>query len=125
MRYICVHVTFILTQKIRGMKKIYMFAIVLAAAAMVSCAGNANKTAEAAGECTECVEGQPCTKPAEEQCAAYDKLIRELGDVAWYLAETAWALDIPLETILRGNLEKLKKRYPEGFDTERSVNRKE
>ena len=52
------------------MKKIYMFAIVLAAAAMVSCAGNANKTAEAAGECTECVEGQPCTKPAEEQCAA-------------------------------------------------------
>lgn len=47
-----------------------MFAIVLAAAAMVSCAGNANKTAEAAGECTECVEGQPCTKPAEEQCAA-------------------------------------------------------
>lgn len=47
-----------------------MFAIVLAAAAMVSCAGNANKSAEAAGECTECVEGEACTKPAEEQCEA-------------------------------------------------------
>lgn len=52
-----------------------------------------------------------------------ERLIKELGDIAWYLAETAWALDIPLETILRGNLEKLKSRYPEGFDTNRSVNR--
>ena len=52
-----------------------------------------------------------------------EKLAKELGDVAWYLAETAWALDIPLERILRGNLEKLRKRYPEGFDTNRSQNR--
>ena len=52
-----------------------------------------------------------------------EKLAKELGDVAWYLAETAWALDIPLEDVLRGNLDKLKKRYPQGFDTEKSVNR--
>jgi len=52
-----------------------------------------------------------------------EKLAKELGDIAWYLAETAWALDIPLEQILRSNLEKLKNRYPEGFDTERSQNR--
>jgi len=52
-----------------------------------------------------------------------DKLAKELGDVAWYLAETAWALDVPLENILKANIEKLKKRYPEGFDSERSVNR--
>ena len=52
-----------------------------------------------------------------------EKLIKELGDVAWYLAETAWALDISLEDILRGNLDKLKKRYPQGFDAEKSVNR--
>ena len=52
-----------------------------------------------------------------------EKLCKELGDVAWYLAETAWALDIPLEDILRGNLEKLKKRYPQGFDSEKSMNR--
>ena len=52
-----------------------------------------------------------------------EKLAKELGDIAWYLAETAYALDIPLEQILRGNLEKLKNRYPEGFSTERSMNR--
>ena len=52
-----------------------------------------------------------------------EKLAKELGDVAWYLAETAYALGIPLEKILRDNLEKLKNRYPEGFSTERSLNR--
>ena len=52
-----------------------------------------------------------------------EKLAKELGDIAWYLAETAYALDIPLEDIFQANIEKLKKRYPEGFDTERSVNR--
>ncbi len=54
-----------------------------------------------------------------------DKLIKELGDVAWYLAETAWALDVPLEEVLQRNIEKLRARYPEGFDSERSQNRKE
>ena len=53
------------------------------------------------------------------------KLAKELGDVAWYLAETAWALDIPLEDILQANIDKLKKRYPQGFDPERSITRKE
>ena len=51
------------------------------------------------------------------------KLAAELGDIAWYLAETAYALDIPLEDIFRGNIDKLKRRYPEGFTTERSINR--
>ena len=54
-----------------------------------------------------------------------DKLIRELGDVAWYLAETAYALDVPLEEVLEGNIRKLKARYPDGFRTENSLNRKE
>ena len=54
-----------------------------------------------------------------------EKLAKELGDIAWYLAETAYALEIPLEDILTANIEKLKKRYPEGFSQERSVNREE
>ena len=54
-----------------------------------------------------------------------EKLAKELGDIAWYLAETAWALDIPLENILQGNIDKLKKRFPEGFSTERSIAREE
>lgn len=54
-----------------------------------------------------------------------DKLIKELGDVAWYLAETATALDADLEDVLSRNIEKLKKRYPNGFESEKSVNRTE
>ncbi len=54
-----------------------------------------------------------------------EALIKELGDVAWYLAECATALDIPLEEVLERNIEKLKKRYPEGFSAERSINRTE
>ena len=52
-----------------------------------------------------------------------EKLSKELGDVAWYLAETAYALDVSLEEILRMNLDKLKNRYPQGFDSEKSINR--
>ncbi len=52
-----------------------------------------------------------------------ERLARELGDVAWHLAEAAAALDMPLEQILQGNLDKLKARYPEGFSAERSRER--
>lgn len=45
-----------------------------------------------------------------------DHLAKELGDIAWYLAEAATALDLSLEDILQANLDKLKKRYPQGFD---------
>ena len=54
-----------------------------------------------------------------------EKLAKELGDIAWYLAETAAAIDMPLEDIFRGNIDKLKKRYPDGFSAEKSVNRVE
>ena len=52
-----------------------------------------------------------------------EKLIKELGDIAWYLAEACQALDTDLDTVFEGNIAKLKARYPQGFDTERSVNR--
>ena len=52
-----------------------------------------------------------------------DGLIKELGDVAWYLAETATALGIGLDEVLERNIDKLKKRYPEGFSAEKSQHR--
>lgn len=52
-----------------------------------------------------------------------ERMKSELGDVAWYLAETATALDVPLEQIFQANLDKLHKRYPQGFSTEDSINR--
>ena len=54
-----------------------------------------------------------------------EALIKELGDIAWYLAETAYALDVSLDEVFARNIEKLKKRYPQGFTTEDSVNRTE
>ena len=53
------------------------------------------------------------------------KLAKELGDIAWYLAETATALDLELEDVLQANIDKLKKRYPQGFDSERSIHRED
>ena len=54
-----------------------------------------------------------------------ERLAKELGDIAWYLAETATALELDLEAIFRANIEKLKKRYPDGFDSEKSIHRQE
>ena len=54
-----------------------------------------------------------------------EKIAKELGDVAWYLAETAYAIGYDLDDIFQMNIDKLSKRYPEGFSTERSVNREE
>lgn len=53
------------------------------------------------------------------------KLIDELGDIAWYLAEAATALKVDLDTILERNIEKLKRRFPQGFDKEKSIHRDE
>lgn len=53
------------------------------------------------------------------------EIIDELGDVCWYIALIASALDTSLEEVLIGNIDKLKARYPEGFEVEKSLNRGE
>ena len=45
--------------------------------------------------------------------------------MAWYLAEAAIALDIPLEAFFQGNLDKLRQRFSNGFDVGASANCKE
>lgn len=79
------------------------------------------------GLCGESGEAIDIVKKWLMQGHELDKehLVRELGDVAWYLAEAATALDIPLEAVFQGNLDKLRQRFPNGFDTGASVNRKE
>ena len=54
-----------------------------------------------------------------------EKLIKELGDVAWYIAEIATVLGVTLEEVLKKNIEKLRARYPEGFKYADSINRKD
>lgn len=53
-----------------------------------------------------------------------EKLKDEIGDVFWYLANLCNELGYDIETILDINIEKLNKRYPEGFKKEDSENRK-
>jgi NTP pyrophosphatase (non-canonical NTP hydrolase) len=52
-----------------------------------------------------------------------DSLKDELGDVLWYLAEAATAVGLNFEDIASHNIDKLIKRYPEGFSEESSINR--
>lgn len=52
-----------------------------------------------------------------------EHIAKELGDIAWYLSVTAYALDYDLETVLQMNVDKLRKRYPHGFEAGRSLHR--
>lgn len=53
-----------------------------------------------------------------------DHVAKELGDVAWYLALASDAIGYSLDDICQMNIDKLKARYPDGFESERSVHRK-
>lgn len=79
------------------------------------------------GLCGESGEAIDLVKKHLAQGHEFDKekFAKELGDIAWYLAEAAYAIDMPLEDVLVGNIEKLRKRFPEGFDSEKSINRNE
>ena len=54
-----------------------------------------------------------------------EKVLDELGDLLWFVSETADALGFHLSSIANHNVSKLLDRYPDGFDAERSVNRPE
>lgn len=54
-----------------------------------------------------------------------NNVIKELGDVCWYLALMADAIGIDLNTIMTENIEKLRRRYPDGFSEAASINRTE
>ena len=52
-----------------------------------------------------------------------DYLKKECGDIMWYIAMMCHAFGWNLDEIMQMNIEKLKARYPEGFDTDRANNR--
>jgi NTP pyrophosphatase (non-canonical NTP hydrolase) len=54
-----------------------------------------------------------------------EKLIEELGDALWYIALSAKGLGVSLNEVARKNIDKLRKRYPEGFSTEDSIERRD
>lgn len=77
-----------------------------------------------AGESGECVD---MVKKHLFQGHELDKkhMAKELGDIAWYLAVAADAIDYDLETIMQMNVDKLMKRYPDGFEADKSIHRNE
>ena len=79
------------------------------------------------GLCGESGESMEILKKHRHQGHRLDrqKLAEELGDVLWYCAETASALGLQLDDVAAANIHKLEMRYPEGFSSERSVNRSE
>lgn len=81
----------------------------------------------ALGLCGEAGEVADLIKKATFQGHKLDTehIAEELGDVAWYLAITASAIGKNLDEIFSANVDKLRKRYPEGFDADRSVHREE
>jgi NTP pyrophosphatase (non-canonical NTP hydrolase) len=53
------------------------------------------------------------------------KIAKEVGDVLWYAALLATLYELDLGEIAAANIEKLRARYPEGFSTEDSLERRD
>lgn len=63
-------------------------------------------------------QGKPMTEDTHYH------MVRELGDVCWYVANAANALGVNLEHVINENIKKLEARYPNGFEVSKSENRK-
>lgn len=82
--------------------------------ATLKCRDMANAALGLAGEAGEVAdEVKKCLYQGREWDS--EKIIEELGDVLWYVALTADMLDVPLDFVMEYNLDKLQKRYPDGF----------
>ncbi|MDE6656486.1 MAG: nucleoside triphosphate pyrophosphohydrolase family protein, partial [Anaeroplasmataceae bacterium] len=77
------------------------------------------------GLCGESGEATDLVKKHLFQNHEFNKedFIKELGDIAWYLAEACTAVDVNLEDVLEKNIAKLKQRFPKGFDKNDSIKR--
>ena len=66
-------------------------------------------------------------KKIDDQGHELDKevMAKEIGDVLWYLAALCDYIGISFDEVAAMNIDKLKKRYPDGFSSERSINREE
>ena len=61
--------------------------------------------------------------PVNDRPVNDDALLDEMGDGLWYPAAIAWLKGWRLSEPARRNVEKLRRRYPDGFSQERSINR--
>jgi len=54
-----------------------------------------------------------------------DHLVKELGDIQWYIVQACEALGVTLDEVMRKNNTKLLARYKQGFNEHDSINREE
>ena len=78
-----------------------------------------------AGELSDLIKknvahGHPITTKEDR-----DKLIKELGDVFWYLSQIAREYGLRLSEVAKDNILKLRTRYPNGFTIKDSITRKD
>ncbi len=52
-------------------------------------------------------------------------LRKEIGDLLWYTVLLCETVGLTLDDVMQANVEKLRKRYPDGFDKEKSRSRQE
>ena len=53
-----------------------------------------------------------------------EHLRKEMGDIMWYVAMVCYSMGFNLDNIMEMNIDKLRARYPDGFDVQRSQHRK-
>lgn len=54
-----------------------------------------------------------------------EHLVKECGDCLWMIAEILDALDVSMSECMELNIQKLRERYPDGFEADKSLHRKE
>ena len=54
-----------------------------------------------------------------------EKIIEELGDIRWYFELLLDTFNLTMEEVEQQNIEKLKKRYPNGFNKEDAISQKD
>ena len=50
---------------------------------------------------------------------------KELGDCLWMIAEACTALGFEMDDVMQTNIDKLKARFPDGFNVDKDLHRKE
>ena len=78
--------------------------------------GLTSEAGEVAGILQKVYQGHPFDK---------EHIKKELGDCLWMIAEACEALDFGMDDVMQLNIDKLKARYPEGFDSQHSLHRAE
>lgn len=84
--------------------------------------GLTSEAGEVAGIFQKVYQGHPDPMTDAE---AKEHLVKECGDCLWMLAEILDAIHVPMSECMTLNIEKLRARYPDGFDADKSLHRKD